>query len=205
MSSSSLNPEYLQSAVLSALASSPDGTIEDTRELSTAEGGKLGPGDAQNVVRGVLDSLWSREVITRRSLSSSAGQGKADTESQMITFTQNTTTSFILTDEGLDIAARGSHEYRVWEALPPKGGVALSVAELKVGCSTDSGHLELINYIFTGSRLAHTSQKVVGDETAKIGQMRAFKNKWIAKDGAGFVRAVSFGVPYLWFRTVLGS
>lgn len=35
------------------------------------------------------------------------------------------------------------------------------------------------------------AQKRLGDETTKVGQMRAFKNKWIAKDGAGFVRAVS--------------
>ena len=35
------------------------------------------------------------------------------------------------------------------------------------------------------------SQKLVGDEAAKIGQGKAFRNKWIAKDGAGFVRAVS--------------
>lgn len=30
----------------------------------------------------------------------------------------------------------------------------------------------------------------LGDETVKIGQMRAFRNKWIAKQGAGFVKAV---------------
>jgi hypothetical protein len=38
---------------------------------------------------------------------------------------------------------------------------------------------------------ADAAQKLLGDETAKIGQMRAFKNKWISKEGAGFVRAVS--------------
>ncbi|KAF8914038.1 tRNA synthetases class II core domain (F)-domain-containing protein [Gymnopilus junonius] len=32
-------------------------------------------------------------------------------------------------------------------------------------------------------------KKAVGDETAKIGQGRAFKNRWIAKDGDGLVKA----------------
>jgi hypothetical protein len=34
-------------------------------------------------------------------------------------------------------------------------------------------------------------QELLGDEAAKVGQSRAFKNKWIAKEGAGFVKAVS--------------
>ncbi|KAI9636126.1 phenylalanine-tRNA ligase [Dioszegia hungarica] len=134
--------ESLQALVLSTLDSSSSGSIDDSRELQSSDGSKLGPGEAQAVLKGVLDSLLSRE---------------------MIVYKQITTTSFALTEEGLDIAAKGSHEYRVWEALPAKGGVALSMPDLK---------------------------KVVGDDVAKIGQMRAFKNKWIAKDGAGFVRAV---------------
>lgn len=32
---------------------------------------------------------------------------------------------------------------------------------------------------------------MVGDETTKIGQGKAFKNKWITKEGSGFVKAVS--------------
>lgn len=34
-------------------------------------------------------------------------------------------------------------------------------------------------------------QKLIGDDAVKVGQARAFKNKWIAKDGAGFVRAIA--------------
>lgn len=33
-------------------------------------------------------------------------------------------------------------------------------------------------------------QQTLGGETTKIGQSRAFKNKWISKEGAGFVKAV---------------
>jgi phenylalanyl-tRNA synthetase alpha chain len=33
-------------------------------------------------------------------------------------------------------------------------------------------------------------QKLVGDDVLKVGQGRALKNKWIAKDGPGFIRAV---------------
>jgi hypothetical protein len=32
---------------------------------------------------------------------------------------------------------------------------------------------------------------LVGEEATKIGQSKAFQNKWIGKEGAGFVRAVS--------------
>ena len=31
----------------------------------------------------------------------------------------------------------------------------------------------------------------MGDDVLKIGQGKALKNKWITKDGAGFIRAVS--------------
>ena len=40
----------------------------------------------------------------------------------MVEPTQVTTTTYTLTAEGSEIAARGSHEYRVWEVLPAKGG-----------------------------------------------------------------------------------
>lgn len=80
----------------------------------------------------------------------------------MVTQEQITETVYGLTDEGAQIAKDGSHEYRVWEALPAKGGAAVSIPEL---------------------------QKALGADVVKIGQGRAFKNKWIAKDGAGFVRA----------------
>jgi phenylalanyl-tRNA synthetase alpha chain len=57
----------------------------------------------------------------------------------MIEYKQITTTSFVLTEEGLDIAANGSHEYRVWEALPPKGGAGLGMPELMVCPTFGSG------------------------------------------------------------------
>jgi phenylalanyl-tRNA synthetase alpha chain len=34
-------------------------------------------------------------------------------------------------------------------------------------------------------------KKLVGDETAKVGQGRAFKNGWIGKEGDGLVKLVS--------------
>ncbi|GFZ51629.1 Phenylalanyl-tRNA synthetase alpha subunit [Saitozyma sp. JCM 24511] len=135
------NPEALQPLILSLLASSSDGTIPDTRKIEY-NGVDLFTSDEQAVVRAALDSLASKE---------------------MVTYTQITSTAFVLTPEGLEIAEKGSHEYRLWTALPPKGGEPIGVPELK---------------------------KLLGDETAKIGQMRAFKNKWISKEGAGFVRAV---------------
>lgn len=82
----------------------------------------------------------------------------------MIMYTTHDILSHVLTQEGAHIALEGSHEARVWAALPMKGeGKPVTVKELK--------------------------QKV-GDETAKIGQGNAFKNGWIAKEGDGFVKKV---------------
>jgi phenylalanyl-tRNA synthetase alpha chain len=33
-------------------------------------------------------------------------------------------------------------------------------------------------------------KKIIGDDATKVGQGRAFKNGWIAKDGDGLVKAV---------------
>ncbi|WVF69528.1 phenylalanine-tRNA ligase, alpha subunit [Kwoniella sp. CBS 6097] len=135
------SPESIQSTVLQTL-STGSGEIKDTRTIAV-DGRALSTPEDQAAVRGVLDSLSSKE---------------------MITYKQITTTSFTLTDEGSQIVESGSHEFRVWSALPAKGqGEAVTVPEL---------------------------QKLVGKDVTSIGQGRAFKNKWIAKDGAGFVRAV---------------
>lgn len=70
----------------------------------------------------------------------------------------------VLEAEGQDITTNGSHEARVFEALQ-KAMEGLTMAEL---------------------------EKAVGDKkTVKVGQMRAFKSKWIAKGKEGrFVAAV---------------
>ena len=82
----------------------------------------------------------------------------------MIVFESHDVLSHVLTAEGSQIALQGSHEARVWAALPTKGeGAAMSTEDLK---------------------------KAVGDESASIGQGRAFKSKWIGKEGNGFVKLV---------------
>nr|ODN92976.1 phenylalanine-tRNA ligase, alpha subunit [Cryptococcus depauperatus CBS 7855] len=135
-----LNPEELQPVILQALDASDNG-LPDSRQLAFS-GKALITQEDQAVVRAVLDSLASKD---------------------MVTYKQITTTLYSLTPEGTTIIENGSHEYRVWSALPVEGqGEPLGVPEL---------------------------EKAVGKETTKIGQMRAFKNKWIAKDGAGFLRA----------------
>jgi phenylalanyl-tRNA synthetase alpha chain len=83
----------------------------------------------------------------------------------MIYYESHETLSHALTPEGVQISLQGSHEARVWAALPAKGvvGSTVTLAELK---------------------------NIIGDEAAKVGQGRAFKNGWIAKDGGGLVKAV---------------
>ena len=88
---------------------------------------------------------------------------------QMIHYESHETLSHVLTPEGAQISLQGSHEARVWAALPGKGaGSPVTPAELK---------------------------KIIGDESAKVGQGRAFKNGWIAKDRDGLVKAVRHQRP----------
>lgn len=93
----------------------------------------------------------------------------------MIAYDTHEVLTHVVTPEGSQIIADGSHEARVWSVLPPKGqGNPMTPVQLK---------------------------KAVGDETAKVGQGRAFKNGWIAKEGDGLVKAVriprSLGVEKL--------
>ena len=82
----------------------------------------------------------------------------------MVTIDFHETLSHVLTQEGAQIALEGSHEARVWNALPTKGeGTPLTVRQL---------------------------QEAVGKESASVGQGRAFKAKWIGKEGDGFVKLV---------------
>jgi phenylalanyl-tRNA synthetase alpha chain len=84
--------------------------------------------------------------------------------SEMITFDSHETLSHILTAEGSQVALQGSHEARVWAVLPAKGkGTPMTMQELK---------------------------DAVGSESASVGQGKAFKSKWIGKEGNGFVKLV---------------
>lgn len=52
----------------------------------------------------------------------------------MVDYKQITTNVYGLTEEGSQIAASGSHEFRVWQACPADGaGEPATVPELKVG------------------------------------------------------------------------
>lgn len=79
----------------------------------------------------------------------------------MVEVTTHNPEAYVLTKEGSSIAASGSHEFLVWSAL-----------------GTDPINSKAL-------------EAVVGAEVAKIGQGKAMRNKWIKKDGDGFVRAVS--------------
>ncbi|KAJ7765014.1 phenylalanine-tRNA ligase [Mycena maculata] len=120
-------------------------TIPDTRSLVIP--GQSEPAasqDAQITILGALNSLLSRDMV------------KFDTHEIV---------SHVLTAEGSQIAADGSHEARVWSALPTKGqGSPVTLVQLK---------------------------KQMGDETAKVGQGRAFKNGWIGKEADGLVKLAS--------------
>lgn len=96
-------------------------------------------------ILGVLNALSSREVP------------RVD---QVVAYDTIVTEKWVLTEEGKSIAETGSHEARVYNAVPPEG---ISISELNV--------------------LA-IHQKLVG-ASAKFGQGAAFKAKWIAKTSEG--------------------
>lgn len=81
----------------------------------------------------------------------------------MVVYEAHEVLSYSLTPEGKQIADQGSHEARVWAALSEKGGNPVSIKDLK---------------------------SKVGDESAKVGQGRAFKSGWIVKDGENLYKAV---------------
>lgn len=82
----------------------------------------------------------------------------------MVAIDFHETLSHVLTQEGAQIVLEGSHEARVWSVLPMKGeGTPLTVQQL---------------------------QDAVGRESASVGQGRAFKAKWIAKEGSGLIKLV---------------
>ncbi|KAJ7228521.1 phenylalanine-tRNA ligase [Mycena pura] len=120
-------------------------TIQDTRSIVIP--GQSEPAvsrDAQITVLGALNSLLSRD---------------------MVHFDTHEITSHVLTSEGSQVALEGSHEARVWSALPTKGqGAPVTPAQL---------------------------EKQFGGELVQVGQRRAFKNGWIGKEGAGFVQILS--------------
>ncbi len=89
----------------------------------------------------------------------------------MVIYETNEIVVHTLTPEGSQIAQEGSHEARVWSALPEKGhGTPITPLQLK---------------------------KLVGEDTAKVGQGRAFKNGWISKEGDGLVKLVCTPQPCL--------
>lgn len=74
---------------------------------------------------------------------------------EMVRFDTTEQEVAVLEEEGEYIVANGSHEARVFKALQAAGEAGLTVQEL---------------------------EKAMGDKnTAKVGQGRAFKDKWIAK------------------------
>lgn len=87
----------------------------------------------------------------------------------MVNFKQINIEQHVLTVEGTQIAQSGSHEFRVWAALPPPGSEAGLTAQ-QIG-------------------------EKVGKDVAKVGQGKAMKNKWVAKKGDGFLQAVRRSSP----------
>ncbi|KAI7900594.1 tRNA synthetases class II core domain (F)-domain-containing protein [Cokeromyces recurvatus] len=125
--------EELQNFVLTTLEKT--NSIEDSKEL-TFNGQPVD----QLALLGALNSLKSKE---------------------MIDFKPIERIFWVLTEEGKQLAKDGSHEARVFEAIPA-GEEGLPIAELQAKFGP----------------------------SAKAGQGKAFKNKWITKKGNNLVRLV---------------
>ncbi|CAG8591433.1 5824_t:CDS:10, partial [Racocetra fulgida] len=127
--------EELQTLVLTSL--DVRGTIPNTKDLVTSENKEVD----QLALLGALKSL---SIVDK----------------EMVKYETIEEEVWMLTDEGNEIANKGSHEAKVFDAIPiGKEGIAISALHEILG------------------------------ETAKIGQGKAFKNKWITKNGGNLVRA----------------
>ncbi|RPA85330.1 hypothetical protein BJ508DRAFT_235515 [Ascobolus immersus RN42] len=81
----------------------------------------------------------------------------------MVTYTTVDAEVPVLTPEAESIVEKGSHEARVYEAVLSRGMEGLAIGDL---------------------------EGVVGKESAKVGQGKAFKEGWIRKEGAKLVKMV---------------
>ncbi|KAI7864817.1 tRNA synthetases class II core domain (F)-domain-containing protein [Spinellus fusiger] len=123
----------LQTLVLTTL--DKEQVIENSKDLHHA-----GQPVEQLTLLGVLNSLKSKDMVDYSAI-----------EVEVWT----------LTEEGEQVAKEGSHEARVFAAVPSgEEGIAIADIQAKLG------------------------------EAAKVGQGKAFKNKWISKKGAQLVRLV---------------
>ena len=158
--------EEIQQLILDTLNS--QGKVQDTRTLVLpGKSDAAATQDAQIAILGALNSLSSREVRDLRPEIRTLSES-VHALLQMVTIEFHETLSHVLTQEGAQIALEGSHEARVWNALPMKGG---------------------------GTPLtAQQLQQAVGKESASVGQGRAFKAKWIGKEGDGFVKLVRLNI-----------
>lgn len=138
MAASSLGQDKLQLVILEQLDEAP---ITDTRELKLQDGASVAGGShsEQMAIKAALDSLAGKE---------------------MVNFEQKTDETLVLSSEGESMAEKGSHEFRVWQALDTE-------------------------------KTAPQLQAELGNDVAQVGQLNAFKKKWIKRQGAGFSRAVS--------------
>ena len=94
----------------------------------------------------------------------------------MVSSKANEVEKWVLTDEGREIATNGSHEKRVFDSVPALP-LRILIKDLEV-------------LLFNGKWIL-ISQTVLPSDVVKIGQGKAFKNKWIVKEGDYLKRAVA--------------
>ncbi|KAK0551598.1 Phenylalanyl-tRNA synthetase, beta subunit, cytoplasmic [Tilletia horrida] len=129
--------------LLKALDAAPNGLIQDSRMLSTAPAVSSSGSNFkeranwQLGLQGVLNSLSSRD---------------------MIKYSNHDEISYALTPEAAQIVSEGSHEARLWNALPADSSEGLTIDALK---------------------------EKIGAASLKVGQGNAMKKKWIVKLPAG--------------------
>ena len=132
--------DEIQEAILKHLNGSADAKIQDTIAF-------FGPNIDQQAVLGVLKRLASYAMVEY--------EGREEE-------------GWRLTPEAQEIVENGSHEVRLWNAIPADGSLAVSAV------------IELF-----------------GPTNGRAGQARAFKNKWIKQDPADpsrIVRAVALEI-----------
>lgn len=112
------------------------------------------------------------QALIKGALDSLAGR-------EMVDYSINSTEIWALTPEGQQVVDSGSPEFRVWLACGEAGGLSMKDLQVRLAGLRSTRNLTQL-------------QSKLGADVVKVGQLNAFKRKWISKQGDTFAQNVSF-------------
>ncbi|KAK0519020.1 Phenylalanyl-tRNA synthetase, beta subunit, cytoplasmic [Tilletia horrida] len=137
--------------VLKLLDAAPDGTIADSRTLVASSLPASASTSASTAAASTGTHAFKQQAAWQLGLQ---GVLNSLASREMVAYANHDELSYALTPEGTQIVADGSHEARLWHALPADAAQGLSIDALR---------------------------EKLGAASLKVGQGNAMKKKWIVK------------------------